>query len=54
MAIRKPEDFRHFEASLPGIKIHYVREGQGPVSAADEPAGHQGLLQALSLALVIQ
>ena len=31
MAIRRPEDFRHFEASLPGIKIHYVREGQGPV-----------------------
>ena len=30
MAIRRPESFRHREASLPGIKIHYVREGSGP------------------------
>jgi pimeloyl-ACP methyl ester carboxylesterase len=30
MTIRKPQEFRHFEASLPGIKLHYVREGKGP------------------------
>ena len=30
MAIRRPESFHHHEASLPGIKIHYVREGSGP------------------------
>ena len=29
MTIRKPQDFSHFEASLPGVKIHYVREGKG-------------------------
>ena len=30
MAIRRPESFHHHEASLPDIKIHYVREGSGP------------------------
>jgi pimeloyl-ACP methyl ester carboxylesterase len=30
MAIRRPEQFTHFEAKLPGITIHYVREGSGP------------------------
>jgi pimeloyl-ACP methyl ester carboxylesterase len=30
MAIRRPESFRHHEANLAGIKIHYVREGSGP------------------------
>jgi pimeloyl-ACP methyl ester carboxylesterase len=30
MAIRRPEQFTHFEAELPGIRIHYVREGSGP------------------------
>jgi len=30
MAIRRPESFKHREAKLPGIKIHYVREGSGP------------------------
>src|SRR5437867_3131522 len=29
-AIRRPEEFKHFYAQLPGIKIHYVREGSGP------------------------
>lgn len=30
-AIRRPEDFKHFQAQLPDIRIHYVREGSGPV-----------------------
>jgi epoxide hydrolase 4 len=30
MVIRRPEQFTHFEAELPGIRIHYVREGSGP------------------------
>jgi pimeloyl-ACP methyl ester carboxylesterase len=30
MAIRCPEQFKHFEAELPGIRIHYAREGSGP------------------------
>jgi pimeloyl-ACP methyl ester carboxylesterase len=30
MAIRRPQEFKHFEAKLPGITIHYVREGSGP------------------------
>jgi len=30
MTVRKPQEFEHFEASLPGVKIHYVREGKGP------------------------
>ncbi len=30
MAIRRPGDFKHFEAKLPDITIHYVREGSGP------------------------
>lgn len=29
MATRPPEDFQHFEAELPGVNIHYVREGSG-------------------------
>ena len=31
MAIRKPEEFKHFEQQVPGVKLHYVREGNGPV-----------------------
>jgi pimeloyl-ACP methyl ester carboxylesterase len=31
MAIRRPEDFQHFEQQVPGVKLHYVREGSGPV-----------------------
>jgi pimeloyl-ACP methyl ester carboxylesterase len=30
MAIRRPDQFTHLEAKLPGIRIHYVREGSGP------------------------
>lgn len=30
MTVRKPQEFEHFAASLPGVKIHYVREGKGP------------------------
>lgn len=30
MAIRRPEDFQHHEAQLPGVNLHYVREGSGP------------------------
>lgn len=30
MTIRRPEDFTHHTAELPGVKIHYVREGSGP------------------------
>lgn len=30
MAIRRPEEFSHHEASLAGIRLHYVREGSGP------------------------
>lgn len=28
--MRRPEDFKHFEAQLDNIKLHYVREGKGP------------------------
>lgn len=27
--MRLPEDFRHFEAPLPELRLHYVREGRG-------------------------
>lgn len=30
MAIRHPGDFKHSEARLPDITIHFVREGSGP------------------------
>ncbi|MGH3555988.1 MAG: alpha/beta fold hydrolase [Mycobacterium sp.] len=30
MATRRPEDFKHYEAQLPQVRIHYVREGSGP------------------------
>lgn len=30
MSIRRPEDFTHHEAQLPGVRLHYVREGSGP------------------------
>lgn len=30
MAIRRPEDFKHYQAQLPEVKVHYVREGSGP------------------------
>ena len=30
MTLRRPEDFSHHEADLPGARIHYVREGSGP------------------------
>lgn len=30
MGIRRPEDFKHFEQQLAGVKLHYVREGSGP------------------------
>lgn len=30
MSVRRPEDFNHFEQQLPGVKLHYVREGSGP------------------------
>ena len=30
MSIRRPEDFQHFEQQVPGVKLHYVREGSGP------------------------
>ena len=30
MAIRRPNQFEHFEAKLPGVTVHYVREGSGP------------------------
>lgn len=30
MSLRRPEDFDHFEQQLPGVKLHYVREGSGP------------------------
>jgi pimeloyl-ACP methyl ester carboxylesterase len=30
MAIRRPEEFEHYDVQLPGIRIHYVREGSGP------------------------
>ena len=30
MALRRPEDFKHYEAKLDGVRIHYVREGSGP------------------------
>jgi pimeloyl-ACP methyl ester carboxylesterase len=29
MSIRRPEDFDHFEQQLPGVRLHYVREGSG-------------------------
>ncbi len=29
MSIRRPEDFQHFQQQLPGVKLHYVREGAG-------------------------
>jgi pimeloyl-ACP methyl ester carboxylesterase len=30
MSIRRPEGFQHFEQQVPGVKLHYVREGSGP------------------------
>ena len=30
MTMRRPEDFNHFDQQLPGVKLHYVREGSGP------------------------
>jgi pimeloyl-ACP methyl ester carboxylesterase len=30
MNIKRPEEFHHFEQQLPGVKLHYVREGAGP------------------------
>ena len=30
VSIRRPEDFTHFEQQVPGVKLHYVREGSGP------------------------
>ncbi len=30
MSVRRPEDFDHFEQQLPGVRLHYVREGSGP------------------------
>jgi pimeloyl-ACP methyl ester carboxylesterase len=30
MAVKRPEEFSHFDAQLDGIKIHYVRQGSGP------------------------
>ena len=30
MSMRRPEDFEHFEQQLPGVKLHYTREGTGP------------------------
>ncbi|MBS4730408.1 alpha/beta hydrolase [Mycobacterium sp. SM1] len=30
MTIRRPEDFKHYEAKLPEVRVHYVREGSGP------------------------
>lgn len=29
MSVRRPEDFSHFEQQLPGVRLHYVREGSG-------------------------
>lgn len=30
MAVRRPETFKHYEAKLDDITLHYVREGKGP------------------------
>lgn len=27
--MRRPEEFKHHHAQLPGVKVHYVREGSG-------------------------
>lgn len=30
MTLRRPEDFRHHDADLDSIRLHYLREGRGP------------------------
>lgn len=30
MTVRRPESFKHYEAKLDDITLHYVREGKGP------------------------
>jgi hypothetical protein len=35
VSIKRPEEFKHFEQQLPGVKLHYVREGAGPAPGID-------------------